>query len=209
MTNYDKKVVTPLLRRRAHLEEVGADAAKLAELDHMLEMAGYPAHKDSSLDSDRVEAERPVVPRAEHENPPGDPPHDDDETPRDDQAKTDEKAVAAKEKMEKSGPEGERGEPGKPDSKKLAEEKAGNTEGSSRPGNSEDDDEKKARKVKPKERSAKPKPQSSASKDGGSKSDDEVHVSGDLKVSETNKDGKPSDVSGKGGLTLPKTDSKG
>lgn len=39
--------------------------------------------------------------------------------------------------------------------------------------------------------------------------DDEVHVSGDLKVSDPKKDEKPKDVTGSGGLTLPKTDSKG
>ena len=73
MADYDKEVVTPLLRRRAHLEEVGADAAKKAELDHQLRMAGYPVDDMSPLSDDkRVEQDKPGVPRAEKEVPPND-----------------------------------------------------------------------------------------------------------------------------------------
>lgn len=162
MANYDKAVVGPLLRRRAHLEEVGADLAKLAELDHALRMAGYPVHEDSPLKGDeRVEQEKPGVPRAEHENPPSDPPHD-VRMPRDDEAKDERDAVKEKEKAEEAKAKKPGGLPGgKPDDKKTAEAKASNTDGSAKP--SSDKSESDAKRVAPKERSASPKESSNAS----------------------------------------------
>jgi uncharacterized protein (DUF4415 family) len=59
MAEYNKETVTPLLRRRAHLREVGADLAKLAEIEHMLRMAGYPVDDESQLDDKRVQQEKP------------------------------------------------------------------------------------------------------------------------------------------------------
>lgn len=171
MADYDKKVVGPLLRRKAHLEEVGADPAKLAELDHALRMAGYPVDSKSSLKGERVEQEKPGVPRAEDENPPFDPPHDDHRTPRDDQAKADEKAEKAKVETEQSGPPGETGKPGTPDhSEEAKKTRGGDMESSATPSKpdakpedkSDDESEKKAKHVQPKERSSTPKAKSEA-----------------------------------------------
>lgn len=63
MTDENKELVTGLKRRYAHLQDVNADPAKLAELRHQLRMAGHPVNDDL----DGVEEEKPGVNPADAE----------------------------------------------------------------------------------------------------------------------------------------------